>query len=71
MKGVRKPTGVEDEFNTQLSGEIKIYVSPNPFSGSTNVKYTIPVEGEVNITVYDIMGSEVYTNTTFTTKGET
>ena len=70
MKGVRKPTGVEDEFNTQLSGEIKIYVSPNPFSGSTNVKYTIPVEGEVNITVYDIMGSEVYTNTTFTTKGE-
>ena len=70
MKGVRKPTGVEDEFNTQLSGAIKIYASPNPFSGSTNVKYTIPMEGEVNITVYDIMGSEVYTNTTFTTKGE-
>ncbi len=70
MKGVRKPTGVEDVFNTKLSGEIKIYVSPNPFSGRTNINYIIPMEGEVNITVYDIMGSEVYSSTTFRTKGE-
>ena len=70
MKGVRKPTGVEDESSPELPGEIKIYTSPNPFSGSTNVKYTIPMEGEVNITVYDIMGREVYKSTSFRTKGE-
>jgi hypothetical protein len=70
MKGVRKPTGVEDEFNTQLSGEIKIYVSPNPFSGSTIVKYTIPMEGMVDLAVYDIMGREVHKSTSFKMKGE-
>jgi hypothetical protein len=70
MKGVRKPTGVEEEFNTEQTGGIKIYTSPNPFTGNTSVKYTIPTEGVVNLTVYDIMGREVYTNTTFTTKGE-
>jgi hypothetical protein len=70
MKGVRKPTGIEEGTSQELPGEIKIYTSPNPFSGSTNVKYTIPMEGEVNITVYDVMGREVYTNTTFKTKGE-
>ncbi len=70
MKGVRKPTGIEDESSPELPGEIKIYPSPNPFSGSTNVKYTISMEGEVNITVYDIMGKEVYKSTSFRTKGE-
>ena len=70
MKGVRKPTGVEDESSPELPGEIKIYTSPNPFSGSTNVKYTISMEGEVNITVYDIMGREVFKSTSIRTKGE-
>jgi hypothetical protein len=70
MKGVRKPTGIEDESSIELPKEIKIYTSPNPFSGSINVKYTIPMKGEVNITVYDIMGREVYKNTSFRTKGE-
>jgi hypothetical protein len=70
MKGVRKPTGVEDESTKELPSEIKIYASPNPFSGSTNVKYTIPMEGEVNITVYDIMGREVFKSTSIRTKGE-
>ncbi len=70
IKGVRKPTGVEDESNTQLSGEIKIYSSPNPFSGSTIVKYTIPMEGMVDLAVYDIMGREVHKSTSFKMKGE-
>ncbi|GAB1444213.1 hypothetical protein MASR2M39_30600 [Ignavibacteriales bacterium] len=70
MKGVRKPTGIEEGSTQELPEEIKIYATPNPFSGSTNVKYTIPMEGVVNLTVYDIMGREVYTNATFRTKGE-
>ncbi len=70
MKGVRKPTGIEDELDRELPDKIKIYAGPNPFSGRTNVKYTIPMEGVVNLTVYDIMGREVYTNTSFRTKGD-
>jgi len=70
MKGVRRPTGVEEEFNTEQTGGIKINTSPNPFTGSTSVKYTIPTEAVVNLTVYDIRGREVYTNTTFKTKGD-
>jgi hypothetical protein len=70
MKGVRKPTGIEEGATQELPEEIKIYATPNPFRGSTNVKFTIPKEGVVNLTVYDIMGREVYTNATFRTKGE-
>lgn len=70
MKGVRKPTGVEDETGAELPTEIKIRTSPNPFNGSTKVNYTVPGEGMVDLTVYDIMGREIYSNTTFRTKGE-
>lgn len=70
MKGVRKPTGVEDETGAELPTEIKIRISPNPFNGSTKVNYTVPGEGKVDLTVYDIMGREIYSSTTFRTKGE-
>ena len=70
MKGVRKPTGVEDEAGAELPTEIKIRTSPNPFNGSTKVNYTVPGEGKVDLTVYDIMGREIYSSTTFRTKGE-
>lgn len=32
---------------------------PNPFNPSTKIDYSIPVEGKVNIAVYDIAGREV------------
>jgi hypothetical protein len=32
---------------------------PNPFTKITNFTYTIPAEGRVLITVYDILGSEI------------
>jgi serine protease AprX len=70
MKGVGKPTGIEEEINTELPSELKIFTNPNPFSGSTSVKYTIPKEGAVNLTVYDIIGRDIYKNTAFKTKGE-
>ncbi|GAB1348202.1 hypothetical protein MASR1M107_04130 [Ignavibacteriales bacterium] len=70
MKGVRKPTGVEDETGAELPTEIELRTSPNPFNGSTKVNYTVPGEGMVDLTVYDIIGREVYSSTTFRTKGE-
>lgn len=32
---------------------------PNPFSGTTTLKYHIPEDGEVSLVVYDILGREV------------
>lgn len=32
---------------------------PNPFNPSTNIEYTIPKDGRVNITIYDLTGHRV------------
>jgi len=32
---------------------------PNPFNGSTTIKYYIAIDGEVSIKVYDILGKEI------------
>lgn len=34
---------------------------PNPFNPSTSIKYAVPVDAEVEITIYNSMGKEVYT----------
>ncbi|MCB0727558.1 MAG: T9SS type A sorting domain-containing protein [Ignavibacteriae bacterium] len=53
-----------------LSGEVLIGVPadfsvsqnyPNPFNPSTKINYDIPVDGNVNITLFDVSGKEVAT----------
>jgi hypothetical protein len=34
---------------------------PNPFNPSTNIKYSVPQDGNVSLKVYDILGKEVTT----------
>jgi hypothetical protein len=34
---------------------------PNPFNPSTNIKYSIPADGNVSLKVYDILGNEIST----------
>jgi hypothetical protein len=34
---------------------------PNPFNPSTNIKYSIPADGNVSLKVYDLLGKEVAT----------
>lgn len=34
---------------------------PNPFNPSTNIKYSVPKDGNVSLKVYDILGNEVST----------
>lgn len=58
-----------DEFGSQPVHEIKGaakpevvalgYNWPNPFSQNTCINYTIPVSGEVNLSVYDLSGRKV------------
>lgn len=48
----------------QTSLEIPAYFSlsqnyPNPFNPTTNVNFSLPQKGHVNLTVYDMMGREV------------
>ena len=33
---------------------------PNPFNPSTTIEFTLPVDGDVNFTVYDVSGRQVY-----------
>ncbi|MDP4173318.1 MAG: T9SS type A sorting domain-containing protein, partial [Bacteroidota bacterium] len=34
---------------------------PNPFNPSTTIKYSIPVSGNIKLSVYNILGKEVLT----------
>jgi hypothetical protein len=34
---------------------------PNPFNPSTNIQYSVPVDGNVSLKVYDVLGNEVGT----------
>ncbi len=33
--------------------------SPNPFTGSTTIRYELPAEGHVNLAIHDLLGREV------------
>jgi hypothetical protein len=34
---------------------------PNPFNPSTTIKYSIPVDGNVSLKLFDLLGNEIYT----------
>ncbi len=43
-----------------IPSEYSIVNYPNPFNPSTNIRVNIPTSGNVEITIYDIIGREVY-----------
>ncbi len=48
-----------DNFNSKNSELFSSYNYPNPFNPSTDIKYSIPKDVNVKITVYNIAGEEV------------
>ena len=56
-----KPLSVSKQ-NDVIPGEYVLYANyPNPFNPTTTIKYSIPEESNVQLTIYDIMGREVKT----------
>lgn len=53
------PSSVENSDLPDLRFEISNF--PNPFNASTKIKYSLPNSDDVNITIYDILGSEIAT----------
>ncbi len=55
------------EYSNQVEAELTpqaYYLSqnyPNPFNPSTNIKFTIPVSGNVKLKIFDVLGNEVRT----------
>ena len=43
---------------------------PNPFSGKTQIKFTVKDEAQAKLTVYNLLGNKVYANAFKTNYGE-
>ena len=55
------PSIVAVSENTGKQESLIFEAMPNPFKGKTLIKYTVPVAGDVNLTVFNIYGQKVST----------
>jgi photosystem II stability/assembly factor-like uncharacterized protein len=51
------PASVADLDLAQLAWSI----GPNPFTNDTKIRFTVPVQGQITLAIYDILGREVTT----------
>jgi hypothetical protein len=53
-------TGIDDNVNLPISTTLEQNY-PNPFNASTNIKFNLVKQSEINLTVYDLLGRKVAT----------
>lgn len=65
LEEIRQKQQTEEDMlkSTVDVGNLKLYISPNPYKNEFDVKYTLPVDAEVIISLYDINAKEVATIT--------
>ena len=62
MKLLGIPTAVKENFQDAVPTDYVVYQNyPNPFNPSTNIRFALPKESHVKLTVYDITGKEIVT----------
>jgi hypothetical protein len=55
-------TGVNDNGKNAVPGKYSLGQNyPNPFNPNTTIKYSLPKTGNVNVTVYNALGSKIAT----------
>ena len=56
---VRIPIGIKN-INTHVVENYELYQNyPNPFNPETNIEFSIPVNTEVSIRIFNVLGQEV------------
>jgi hypothetical protein len=59
-QSVTEPVGVSS--NTYVPSEYSLSQNyPNPFNPTTNIKFSLPKDGQASLKIYDIIGNEVAT----------
>ena len=59
---IGNPTGVDDEFVSDLPKEFKLFQDyPNPFNATTTINYQLPIRSQVKLEVYNLLGQRIET----------
>jgi hypothetical protein len=57
-----EPSAVDNNLNMDIPGEFVLHNNyPNPFDKITNIKFTIPTQANIQLSVYDAMGVHITT----------
>ncbi len=60
--GVNRPTGIAEESSAALPGRFTLFQNtPNPFNPYTVISFELSAAGDVELSVYDLMGRHVRT----------
>lgn len=53
-------TGIEDSFNGAVPAEFVLQQNyPNPFNPATNIQFEVPVQSQVQLSVYNLLGQRI------------
>jgi hypothetical protein len=57
---ITEPTAVEKLYNGIPDNYELLQNYPNPFNPSTTIHYALPINGSIEFTIYDVLGTELW-----------